>query len=279
MRIQITHRTCYNYEPPAARVALRLRLFPSNFDGQTPVSWAVNINDEAIEPLFTDGFGDQIGLWQVRTPCEKVEITATGIIDTVDKSGVVAGLPRRPPTGVFLRSTSLTAPSDALKDLTAPLTSENELDRMHALSEAIENAIEYRKGATTSETPAADVVSEKAGVCQDFAHVFVAAARQMGTPARYVSGYLLTADDEDELFETHAWAEAFVKGLGWVGFDPANGMCPTDRYVRLSCGLDANFAAPIRGAVSSESEVELEAHVEIAPAEDSISEGGQSQQQ
>lgn len=279
MRIQITHRTCYNYEPPADRVALRLRLYPSNFDGQTPVSWEVNINEEAIDPLFTDGFGDQIGLWHIRTPSDQVEITATGVVETIDKSGVVTGLARRPPTGVFLRSTALTEPSDALKDLTSPITSENELDRMHALSETIESAIEYRKGTTTSETAAADVLEEKKGVCQDFAHVFIAAARQLGTPARYVSGYLLTADDEDELFETHAWAEAFVKGLGWVGFDPSNGMCPTDRYVRLSCGLDADFAAPIRGSISSESKVELEAHVEITPAENGKVESGQSQQQ
>ena len=233
MRIQITHRTSYTYEPAAARVALRLRMFPSNFDGQTPLSWAVSINEDSIDPLFTDGFGDQIGLWHVRTPCEKVEVTATGVIETVDKSGVVTGLPRRPPTGVFLRSTSLTESSDGLKDLASPITSENELDRMHELSETIEKVIEYQKGTTTSETAAADVLENKTGVCQDFAHVFIAAARHLGTPSRYVSGYLLTADDEDELFETHAWAEAFVKGLGWVGFDPSNGMCPTDRYVRL----------------------------------------------
>ena len=278
MRIKITHRTRYAYEPAASQVALRLRLFPSNFDGQKQVSWDVTINQDVIEPLFTDGFGDQIGLWHVRTPCAAVDIAATGIIETVDKSGVVAGLPRRPPTGVFLRTTSLTEPNEKLRDLTAGSSSENELGRMHALSDAIEQAIEYRTGATTSETVVADVLEQGAGVCQDFAHLFIAAARQLGTPARYISGYLLTGDDDNELFETHAWAEAFIKGLGWVGFDPSNGVCPTDRYVRLSCGLDANFAAPIRGAVSSESRVQLEAHVEISQAENEQTESSQAQQ-
>lgn len=278
MRIQITHRTRYAYEPPASQVALRLRLYPSIHDGQRPVSWSVTVNEDTVEPLFTDGFGDQIGLWQVREPSPEVDIAATGIIETTDKAGVVSGLPRRPPTGVFLRTTPLTEPSGAIRELSSTITAENELDRLHKLSEAIENTIDYKKSTTTSETPAADVLELGAGVCQDFAHVFISAARHLGTPTRYVSGYLLSAEDEQELFETHAWAEAFVKGLGWVGFDPSNGLCPTDRYVRLSCGLDANFAAPIRGAVSNESEVKLEANVEIGLEDDEPQESGQRQQ-
>lgn len=280
MRIQITHRTKYAYEPPAAQVALRLRLFPSSFDGQKQETWSVAVNDSTVEPLFTDGFGDQIALWHVRTPCSEVTITASGVIETTDKAGVVAGLPRRPPAGVFLRTTSLTEPSERIGKLTGAIDMDGELDRMHALSDTIANTVEYRKGATTSETPAADVLEQGSGVCQDFAHLFIASARQLGTPARYISGYLLTGEDQDQLFETHAWAEAFVKGLGWVGFDPSNGMCPTDRYVRLACGLDANFAAPIRGAVSSESAVDLKAHVEIgpAPADDDSEAASQSQQ-
>lgn len=278
MRIQITHRTRYTYEPAASQVALRLRLFPSSFDGQRLISWAVTVNEETVEPLFTDGFGDQIALWHFREPCEAVEVTAAGVIETVDKAGVVAGLPRRPAPGVFLRSTALTKSSEKLRELTSTIEAESELERMHALSEAVENAIEYRKGATTSDSSVEDVLEQGSGVCQDFAHLFISAARQLGTPARYVSGYLLTEEGEDELFETHAWAEAFVKGLGWVGFDPANGTCPTERYVRLSCGLDANYAAPIRGAVSSESEVELEADVKIGIDETEPPANSQTQQ-
>ena len=278
MRIQITHRTRYTYEPAASQVALRLRLFPSSFDGQRQVSWAVTVNEDTVEPLFTDGFGDQIGLWHFREPCELVEVTASGLVETIDKAGVVAGLPRRPPAGVFLRPTSLTKPAKKLKDFASEIKAENELALMHALSEALESTIEYRKGSTTSDSSAEEALAQGSGVCQDFAHIFIAAARQLGTPARYVSGYLLTEEGEDELFKTHAWAEAFVKGLGWVGFDPSNGTCPTDRYVRLSCGLDADFAAPIRGAVSSESKVELEADVNIGLEEAESPESSQTQQ-
>ena len=227
----------------------------------------MTVNDGAVEPLFTDGFGDQIGLWHHREACAAVEITATGVIETADKSGVVAGLPRRPPTAVFLRATPLTQASSGIRDLASAIDDSNELDRMHALSSAVATAVSFRTGVTSAETPAAEVLEHGAGVCQDFAHVFLSAARHLGTPARYVSGYMLAGEDEDELFETHAWAEAFVSGLGWIGFDPSNNVCPTERYIRLSCGLDANFAAPIRGAVSGESEVKLDAHVEINQAQ------------
>ena len=102
-------------------------------------------------------------------------------------------------------------------------------------------------------------------------HVFISAARTLGVPARYVVGYLLAQDTK--LTETHAWAEAWVPEIGWVGFDAANRLCPTDRYVRLGCGLDAADAAPIRGNVSGNSQERLSASVDISQTT------GQSQSQ
>ena len=263
MQIRITHRTQYDYAPAAAGIALRLRLFPSQFEGQRVINWQVNVNGAEVAPLFTDGFGDQIGLWHCREKSELVEITAAGVVETGDRTGVVKGLPRRPPKGVFLRSTSLTGGDSGIADLAEAVSGTSPLDRMHALSHAVADALEYKKDVTTSATTAVEALQMGAGVCQDFAHVFVSAARHLGAPARYVSGYLLTGEDDEELRETHAWAEAFVEDLGWVGFDPSNGVCPTERYVRLSCGLDASAAAPIRGCVPGDSEVELDARVDI----------------
>src|SRR5262249_41703089 len=87
----------------------------------------------------------------------------------------------------------------------------------------------------------------KAGVCQDYAHVFLAAARHIGIPARYVSGYFLRADGENQQEAGHAWAEAYLPDLGWVAFDPANGISTTDAHVRVAIGLDYLGAAPVRG--------------------------------
>ena len=96
----------------------------------------------------------------------------------------------------------------------------------------------------TPHTSAAEALKAGRGVCQDHAHVFISAARLMGVPARYVNGYFVTGGESASEAQ-HAWAEACIDGLGWLGFDPANQVCPTERYVRLACGLDAASAAPI----------------------------------
>ena len=84
------------------------------------------------------------------------------------------------------------------------------------------------------------------GVCQDHAHIFCSAARLLGLPARYVSGYLMM-NDRVEQDASHAWAEAFFEGLGWVGFDISNGYSPDERYIRVATGIDFREAAPING--------------------------------
>ncbi|RYG10072.1 MAG: transglutaminase family protein, partial [Caulobacteraceae bacterium] len=85
------------------------------------------------------------------------------------------------------------------------------------------------------------------GVCQDHAQIFIACARRLGIPARYISGHLHRSDGQELQDAAHAWAEAWVQGLGWVGFDVANGIAPTEHYVRVAAGLDALGATPFRG--------------------------------
>ena len=93
----------------------------------------------------------------------------------------------------------------------------------------------------------AEAFALKRGVCQDLSHVFIAASRSLGIPARYVGGYFCRNDGEGEQDAGHAWAEAFVPDLGWVAFDTANGLCPTDAHARVAVGLDYLGAAPVRG--------------------------------
>jgi transglutaminase-like putative cysteine protease len=136
------------------------------------------------------------------------------------------------------------------------------IDRMHVLMNAVRDKVDYAIGVTNAHTSAAEALSDGQGVCQDHAHIFISAARVMGVPARYVNGYFLT--DTDEPSEAHhAWAEAYIEGLGWLGFDPANGICPTDQYVRLACGLDAGSAAPIRGTRRGGTDEVLDVLVEV----------------
>lgn len=283
MRLSIRHKTVYAFEPAALKLALRLRLWPSKFEGQTVVSWKVTVNGEEATPLLTDDFGDAVGQWHSRDQIEGVEILAEGVVETEEVAGVVRGLGRQRAAGVFLRETELTEPDDAICEMAAEAAAtagdDGTLATLHALSAAVREAVDYKPGATSADTTAARALAMGAGVCQDHAHVFIAAARSLGIPARYVSGYLLATEEDEganehgELHETHAWAEAFVEGFGWVGFDAANQVCPTERYVRLVAGLDAREAAPIRGSITGQVEETLEAEVRISPA------AAQSQQQ
>lgn len=264
MRLTIRHATTYSYDPPAERCVLRLRLFPSVFDSQRVSEWKVSVNGQAIPPLLTAATGDREAIWTCPGTGPEIAVVAEGVVDTTDTAGVVRGLRDTVRPQVYLRPTQLTEADRRIETLAAGIEGATVLDRLHALMAAVNGAIVYRSGATSSHTTAAQAIKAGYGVCQDHAHVFIAAARRLKIPARYVVGYLLVPDAK--LTETHAWAEAHAPEIGWVGFDPANKLCPTDRYVRLACGLDAADAAPIRGNVAGTPQERLSASVDIDEA-------------
>jgi transglutaminase-like putative cysteine protease len=111
----------------------------------------------------------------------------------------------------------------------------------------VRHEIAYDTDPTHAGTTAAEAFALRRGVCQDLTHIFIAAARTLAVPARYIGGYFHRADGVRQQEAGHAWAEAFVPDLGWVAFDAANGMCATDAHVRVAVGLDYLGAAPVRG--------------------------------
>ena len=262
MRLSVRHITRYQYELPVQRAALRLKLYPPRFEAQTPGAWAVTVNGAPVAPLFTNGLGEGESIWTSGEPQSAIEIVAEGVVDVSDAAGLVRGLSDQARPAVFLRQTPLTAPNAAIKALASAMAGEAPLPALHKLSNAVRDSVDYITAATGHATTAAEALAQGAGVCQDHAHIFIAAARAVGVPARYVSGYL--APDYEGLHETHAWAEAFVPDLGWVGFDPSNRQSPTDAYIRLCAGFDAADAAPVRGAVSMGGGEALDVQVEVA---------------
>ncbi len=266
MRLSIQHKVTYRYEPGAVRVAVRLKMFPASFAGQVPSSWNLSVNGCPIQPLLTDAAGDAVGMWHSHEPTEDVVVDTHGIVVTTDRSGVVDGLSQMMAAPIYLRETPLTAADDAIRDLAESSTGSNTLDRLHMLSGAVREAIVYRQGATETDTTAAQALARGAGVCQDQAHVFISAARYLDLPARYVVGYFLDPDGGENVDYSHAWVEAHVAGLGWIGFDITNELCPTDRYVRLASGFDAYDAAPVRGTVFGDVEEEMTSEVLISAA-------------
>jgi len=152
----------------------------------------------------------------------------------------------RVPLWYFKKFSDRTKPGKQIKQLSKIITKDKQLESLHLLSKEILSIASYKKGQTFVDTTAEEALTLGSGVCQDHAQIFIAAARNAGIPARYVSGYLMM-NDRIEQEATHAWAEAYVDKLGWVGFDVSNGISPDERYVRIATGIDSKEASPISG--------------------------------
>jgi transglutaminase-like putative cysteine protease len=231
MRLTVDHQTTYRYDHPVRSAVQSHRLAPSVFEGQRTLDWEVTVTGGVPGGSFRDGAGDRVQAWTVAGPLQEITVSVRGSVETQDCAGVLRG-----------HRESL-----APETLARGVAGRDRLDMAHALAAAVAGAIAYRPGATHAHTTAAEALALAEGVCQDHAHALIACARVHGIPARYVSGYLLAAQDGTPHEAAHAWTELHVPGLGWVGFDPANRCCPDPRYIRLGSGFDARAAAPIRG--------------------------------
>ncbi|MFC4593684.1 transglutaminase family protein [Sphingobium tyrosinilyticum] len=279
MKLLVRHQTIYHYAASAGRVAMRLKLTPIDTRAQKVLDWQVSVNGDPVEPFRRNSFGEMEAVWIRHDRLDDAVIVAEGLVETCDTNGMLGRLNGAVPPAYFLRETRLTRASDAIRAMARSLPEAGgTLARLHALSAAVSDAVAYRSGVTNSSTTAADSFALGAGVCQDHAQIFIAAARSIGIAARYVTGYLL-ARGGVALHETHAWVEALVPDLGWVGFDPSNRVCVTERYLRLASGLDAHAAAPIRGSVTVAGDIWIDADVRIAQAEEGVEERQLQRQQ
>jgi transglutaminase-like putative cysteine protease len=247
MRLAIRHETRYDYDAPVTYSAQRLHLWPADFAAQRTIAWSVAAPGFDRALAYTDGFGNRVHMITFGNAGGPVSIVAEGIVEVEDVAGLVRGLDCPAPDAVFLRFTKPTTANAALRSLAErQFSGRTVLDGLHALMAEIHARVAYETGATHAHTTAAEAFADARGVCQDHAHIFIAVARAAGIPARYVTGYLVTGEGASST-AAHAWAEALVPDLGWVGFDPANAKCPTDAYVRVAAGLDAAAVAPVRG--------------------------------
>lgn len=248
MLLKISHRTLYRYDEPVHYSLHQIRLTPKSQTCQQILNWQTTIEGGRKELEFQDQHSNQVILASFTAGQSEISIDSYGEVETVDTHGVVAEAAGFAPLWYYLRVTSLTRPGANVRKLVKQLgeSFDSDIERLHALSEFISGLVTYETGKTHSATPAEDALSAGHGVCQDHAHIFIAAARLMNYPARYVSGYLMM-DDQIDQDASHAWAEAFVSGLGWVGFDVSNRISPDERYVRIATGLDYQDVAPISG--------------------------------
>ncbi|WP_336987028.1 transglutaminase family protein [Altererythrobacter aquiaggeris] len=248
MRLSIRHTTRYKFDAPVVHALQRLRLTPKSTQGQQIASWTMEYENAVPELEYEDQHFNTVTLVSIEPGAREVVIVCHGTVDTEDNSGVIGKHSGHMPLWSFLSQTELTKPGPRMTAMIERLqqAETDPVARLHALSAAIRDGVVYKTGSTNPSTTAEEATVGGEGVCQDHAHIFLGAARAMDIPARYVSGYLMMNDRIDQ-DATHAWAEAHVEGLGWVGFDISNGISPDPRYVRVATGRDYRDAAPITG--------------------------------
>ena len=269
MRIRIDHSTRYTYARAARFIVQTLRLTPRSCEGQQVRDWRIETDVDARLRRSEDAFGNIVHSLYTERPTDALTIRVTGEVSTIDTGGVVRGLSERLSPLVFLRETPLTRADAAIVDFARTVSDGATLARLHALMGALHQDVAFEVGATSATHTAAEAFGQKRGVCQDHAQIFIAAARVLGVPARYVSGHLSRQDGQHDQDAAHAWAEAWVQDLGWVGFDPANGVCPTEHYVRVAVGLDALGATPIRGTSYGGGQERLTVALHVRPVQQS----------
>ena len=271
MRIQVDHRTIYRYAKPPRRLLQLLRLTPGSFVGQSVLDWRVDVDCDARLREGRDGYGNITHMLYVDRPTEELIVSVAGVVLTEDHAGVVRGLANDLPPQVFLRPTVLTTPGPNLQELASEFVAGGStLDRLHTLNGELHRSLRFDTQATGTQTAAEDAFDTGGGVCQDFAHIFIAVARLLGIPARYISGHFNRRDGAGVQEAAHAWAEAWVEDLGWVAFDPTHGLSKDENYVRVACGLDYRDASPISGARLGGGAEQLDVEVRV---------NGHSQQQ
>ncbi|MGB8817430.1 MAG: transglutaminase family protein [Rhizobiaceae bacterium] len=263
MQLKISHTSTYHYDQPVPYALQRLRLTPLSNACQTVHGWTVNCHGAAKEVSFRDGFGNVCDLIRHERNAFEISITAEGTVTTHGTAGVFGEDGGQSPLWMYGRQSMLTLPGNAIVDLANHVTAiAGPLEQLHALMQEVTVRMRYEAGWTDVETEAETALAAGHGVCQDLAHVFCAASRLNGIPARYVSGYLMM-DGVEQQAASHAWAEAHVPGLGWVGFDPANNISPNEKYVRIAIGLDYRDAAPISGIRFGDAGEKLEVSVKV----------------
>jgi transglutaminase-like putative cysteine protease len=249
MRIRISHATTYSYATPPAFVTQILRLTPRNHDGQYVTDWRIDLSEDCQLHQQEDAFGNITHSFTAEGPFEQLTVTVEGEVETLDTGGIVHGAVERFPPQLYLRDTALTQSDPAISEFAEHIGGRgaDTLALLHSLVTALNREITFDTDPTNPGTTAAQAFTLRRGVCQDLTHIFISAARVLGLPARYVGGHFRRADGVTSQEAGHAWAEVYVENLGWVGFDPTNGISASEAHVRVAVGLDYLGAAPVRG--------------------------------
>jgi len=250
MKLEIVHSTRYRYSGPIAETVMEVRLRPMDGNGQRCLDFKLELSHGLKARTYMDGFGNHVHYFNLVRPHSGLSIISRSTVET----GIALDAdPGEELVHDFLRFRSPVREVDGVRELarryaiTDPASPASVEQALEELTLAISRDFTYDRTVTNVYSAVDDVLTLRAGVCQDFAHLFIAVARAMGVPARYVSGYIHFPGEKTATTASHAWAEAWVAGRGWIGFDATHPVRTTQHHVRLAVGRDYTDAAPTRG--------------------------------
>jgi transglutaminase-like putative cysteine protease len=244
MLLHIRHETYYRYERPVKHSVQSLHLTPRREASQRTLEWSISAPGRRIEQV--DPYGNISHLLTIEEPHREIRLLVYGVVETSggdepQDAGALSPL-------AYLAPTTLTAPNELLRAFAHEAVG-GELDpevRARVLAEAVCARVRYKPGTSDVQDTAAAAFKAGEGVCQDHAHVYLAAARALGLPARYVSGYLYTGEAQDAA--SHAWVDVWLGAeRGWRSIDVTHQRPAVRTYCRLAVGRDYLDAAPVRG--------------------------------
>jgi transglutaminase-like putative cysteine protease len=287
MHYTIRHITRFRYSAAIAESVMELRMQPRSDLGQRCLSFAVSTTPRSRIAAYADYLGNTIHHFNVPRPHTQLEIITQSLVESItlppdpaaslDQSAWAA-LDEHARQGLdwdFLQPSQFVQWTPLLLEFAHEIAANQQipagadpLSTLRAITSSIYERFEYVPQSTNVDSPIDEALATRRGVCQDYTHVMLSVVRRLGIPCRYVSGYLFhrtDAGDRSAVDATHAWVEAWLPELGWVGFDPTNDLLAGDRHLRVAVGRDYADVPPTRGVFKGDAVSELEVAVQVLP--------------
>ena len=284
MFYSIRHVTRFVYTPPVTESMTEVRMQPRAEGGQRCLKFELHTQPRARILGYRDHLGNIVHHFDIPGKHSQLKITAEstveiapapllpeslddgawGAMDAIDRSGAYWD---------YLAPSQYAFKTELLAELARELRVKRRGDPLSLLREinaAIYESFDYKPQSTSVDSPIDDALRMRVGVCQDYAHIMIALARELRIPCRYVSGYLFhegNGHDRSAAGASHAWVEAYLPELGWVGFDPTNNLIAGERHIRTAIGRDYADVPPTRGVFKGLAQSELSVGVQVSPAE------------
>lgn len=281
-RYAVSHLTEFVYDAPVEEAVTELRKRPLDAGVQRCLGFRLDLAPAAAVRELRDAFGNHVAYFRHPGRHRQLAIGASSLVEVEppaplpercgeDGWRALDALVERQQPWPFLLPSRFARPSEALaafaREVGAGERADDPLAQLRRLSGALYRALAYAPRSTRVDSPIDEALGQRRGVCQDFTHVLIALARGLRIPCRYVSGYLFHprgSADRSPAGASHAWAEALLPELGWVGFDPTNDLLAGERHLRVAVGRDYADVPPVRGAFKGETAGTMRVEVEVS---------------